>query len=380
MPMEPGTFGLSPSSEKALLALCRIYAKGHGVCLFTGAGVSFTNATRYRTPGWRDLLAEVYEMIHPTEPCAKVREGFLELERGHKKPWNLAQALFEECDSNRVEFERLLRAAIVGRASSPSRRRPTSDDTYQRLARAFLLGAPTLNAVIAFCSHLRAIREHPCFLRNPRVPAVLTSNYDCFLEAGATLKWEKRKVPKPLSWTEWAEIKDVDEELGSYQDRLPVYHIHGYLPYRSVRPRHPLVLTRQEYRVAYAARGFARGTIDRILGRHSALFVGFSFDDELLNQRLKSLASQKGSPAHFAFLKEGEGQRATLQFLKEASVRPILYASHDQIPALLGYVYQAGLKVRERVKLEGSAAVAGGPRYRRLSPGRYWATLLEIKK
>lgn len=345
-------------SDQALDALCRAYRQGP-ICLFTGAGVSFTKAKHYRTPGWWDLLLETYGRIHPRleekERCAR----FAELRIKHPLAWDMASVLVREAGSE-AAFLTIMRRVLVGRTGRDAR--------YKRLPRAYLDHAATLNAVIAFCSRLRAIRVHPCLVPNPNVRAVLTLNYDWFLEGGATQKYNANPF-KPTA------------SLMSKEDppRLPVYHIHGYVPHGIHRkPKYPLILTAESYRKAYEPGTFTRKTLDEFLGHYPALFIGISFDDELLLRRLEALARRDETPTHFALLKQGSSDRALLHRLNSAGVRPILYGCYEQIPTILGQVYQTGLKPEDlKVRLESKTGSRIG--FEQLSRRDYWALLLFSK-
>jgi hypothetical protein len=347
---------VSPTSEQALAALCQVY-RTQRICLFTGAGTSFTEAKHHRTPGWWDLLLETNGEIHPGLEERELKARFAELREQHPQAWDVASALADEAGGE-ANLLAMMRQALVGRTGRDAR--------YKRLPRAYLDNAATLNAVVAFCSRLRAIRIHPCLVPNRAVRAVLTLNYDWFLEGGATQKYNANPF-KPMA------------SLDSKEDppRLPVYHIHGYVPHGIHRePRHPLVLTAKSYHQAYEPCSFARKTLDLFLGRYTTLFIGISFEDELLMQRLEALARESSTPPHFALIKEGGSDRGLLERLhRSAGVQPILYGDHGQIPTLLGHVYEARLTRKElRVPVESKTGKRIG--HHDLSQRDYWALLL----
>jgi hypothetical protein len=346
------------TSDQALDELIQTYQHGP-ICVFTGAGVSFTEARLYQAPGWWDLLLETYLAIHPALSADEARTRFEALRADHPLAWDTASTLVADAGGE-AAFLEIMRRVLVGRTGRDTR--------YKRLPRAYLGHAATLNAVIALCSRLRAIRVHPCFEPNPNVRAVLTLNYDWFLEGGATQKYNANPF-KPMS------SLDSREEPG----RLPVYHIHGYVPHDlREEPEHPLILTAESYRHAYGPGTFTSQMLDCFLGRFPTLFVGISFEDELLVKRLESLAQHAAPSAHFALLKQGSVAEALLDRLRDAGMTPILYADHGLVPAILGRVYQGGLGPDDLVvPLESK----GGKRLgeRRLSPEDYWALLLVNK-
>jgi hypothetical protein len=299
---------------------------------------------------------EVYGRMNPGLGTAELGARFAELKDRHPQAWDLASALAREAGGEQT-FLPLLRRVLVGRTGRDAR--------YKRLPRAYLDEAGTLNAAIAFCSHLRALRRHPCFVPNSNVAAVLTLNYDWFLEGGATQKYNANRF-KPMASLESA----------SDPRRLPVYHIHGYVPHGIHRePRHPLVLTAESYRNAYETTTFTTKTLDDFLGKLPALFVGVSFDDELLLRRLETLAAEPGTPTHFALVRQGSLDPARLERLRAAGVQPILYGSHEHVPAILGHVYLTRMASEDlSVAVESGTGKRTG--YEPLSGQDYWRLLL----
>ena len=180
-------------------------------------------------------------------------------------------------------FTEILCRLLYGRTSvGKKKRRFIGGDEDKRLPIGYLLKAETLNAVIAFCSELSAIRIHPCYKPNHKVVSVLTLNYDCFLEAGATQKHNKGCF-RPIS----------SGSSKQNNEKLPVYHIHGYIPYGGRFPKHDLVLTKDSYHKQYRAGGFAQEQIHHNLSKFPTLFIGISFDDRLLLSHLKVLAKKE---------------------------------------------------------------------------------------
>jgi hypothetical protein len=349
---------VSATSIPMLDSLCQAYRDGQ-ICLFTGAGVSFTTAKHYKSPGWWDLLMETYGQMNPAWGEEELKERFAELKEQHPRAWDLASALAREA-GNEDAFLAIMRRVLVGRTGGDAR--------YKRLPKLYLDKAGTLNAAIAFCSRLRALRSNPCFEPNPDVAAVLTLNYDWFFEGGATQKYNANRF-KPMASTK--------SEL--VPRRMPVYHIHGYVPHGIDRlPRHPLVLTAESYRQAYEARTFTTCTLDRLLGKFPALFVGVSFDDELLLRRLEKLAAKPGAPTHFALARQDSLPAARLARLRGAGVQPILYTDHRVVPAVLGRVYFTRMATEDlSVPVESVTGKRIG--YELLSRQDYWRLLLYNK-
>ncbi len=112
-------------------------------CIFTGAGVSFTQDERYRAPGWkqllRDILAELLEESTPQEADAIVSN----LDSPNRDLWDLTTAV-KGCAKTEEDFLQAIRTAVL--------KENESADSYGRLKIGNLRGAKTLNAIVALCS------------------------------------------------------------------------------------------------------------------------------------------------------------------------------------------------------------------------------------
>lgn len=238
-------------------------------------------------------------------------------------------------------------------------------DKYKRLKRGNLSKAHTLNAVIAFCSRVREIQAHPCLGINPKIRAVITTNYDFFLEAGATTKHQANRF-KPLARTTSREK----------EGKLPVYHLHGYFSfYYCVPPTAPLILDTGSYEKGYQPKGRAVKILKKFLERIPTLFIGFSFEDKFLLDQLQKQRSPRVK--HFALLRAGDNRPPDLLGkVEKAGVSPILYQEHYEVGDLLFEVYastlpEGGVPVIHRLK--------GAEEEKIYSPGQYWSMLIDDK-
>jgi len=334
------------------------------ICLFTGAGVSFTESKYYKSPGWWDLLMEIYGRIRPDLTECDLVLNFKRLREKYSHPWRMASFLQLQTKGDR--FTEILCELLYRRTPVKDLKlRPIGADEDKRLPRAYLNRASTLNSVIAFCSSIRAIRAHACYEKNDKIQAVLTLNYDSFLEAGATQKYNSGRF-KPR----------ISNEPPEKEEQLPVYHIHGYIPYGGRKPAKELVLTSKSYKNEYKPGGKTREILDQFLGKFSTLFIGISFDDELLLQRLEALAKKDIARYHFALLKQGTSNKLLNRILS-ANVFPILYSCHEQIPMILKHVYITGLPETSIVDIE---AIINGKINKvgkmQLSKDEYWKLLV----
>jgi hypothetical protein len=385
---------LSEKAEHRLDELCAVYSNENDrMCVFTGAGVSLIKTSKYIAPDWWGLLKDVYSLLCVSQEWNRKYSSFEDLKREYSDPWKMADFLMEYIDS--TEF-----GVIICRVLNE---RVTKDVIYKRLPRAYLAKAKTLNATIAFCSQIRAKREHQCLKPNDRILAVITINYDCFLEAGATTKYQSFPF-KPIA------SKDYEP----CESQLPVFHIHGYAPYgylfevrkeslrcieqegvpdkvlkplralvdkdamkgdeflknlrkqldkdeiadfKSYRrtildatkviryPKHDLVMSTNSYKAAYqedSDPGFAAWTFNGYLSTTPTLFVGVSFNDRLLIKKLESL-SGRDYPKHFALIKQADSAEVR-QRLSRTNVELISYQDHKS----LKFVFDARQKLGNR--------------------------------
>ncbi len=305
--------------------LITLYRTKEQICIFTGAGVSFTCNDRYRAPGWTALLKQIFLDLMKGYGHKDAGEAFSALKAENPDPWDLATEVKAHAKTDQ-DFLTSIRKVIL--------KENESLDIDGRLKEKNLRGAETLNALISFCSSVREIKRHPCFEVNPKVKAVLTANYDWFLEAGATIK-HQAGLFKPMT------------RPGSSLKRkqLPVYHIHGYIPFgksgeENLMPEEPLILDRKSYECAYRPGSWTLDILDIHLAHYTTLFIGFSFNDRYFLNYLQSLAEKPQTPVHFAFMCNKERRPAgLLDELAKTRVRPILYADHIQIPDLLKTLY-----------------------------------------
>lgn len=301
------------------------------IVLYTGAGVSASPTEtvagkKFGLPTWMGLLQTL-------APGTELSQD----------PWAAADEAVRACGT-RSEFQRKLKELV----ESPD----NYTRNYGQLTSTFLRGAPTLEAVAAFSGQLtgrivgtKGSKTHFRSAANRRLHAVVTANYDCFLESAASSIYRKSPL-QPVT------------ALGSSAasaTRIPVFHIHGYVPhpfYQQVE-RTPavenLILTKDDYNSAWDSQdvlGTTMGPQVHYLRYFTVLFIGFSFADDYVNGLLKRVNSSYLSytgRTHFALLPEKEADAKGRRFFTEIGVTPITYVDHSEIPYLLGTVYTAGL-------------------------------------
>jgi len=317
----------------------------HPTVLYTGAGVSWARDARYGLRGWDDFVRRIL-IAHEPPASPALAEFDRKAEREWAdKPWDMADWVVDRCGPE--AFKRLV-VDIVQREENFQRKWP-------QLSGRFLGSAATLNAVSAFCAQLGGVVEgtKAPTLRvsaNRRVCAVVSSNYDCFLEA-ASASMFIREVLKPVG---------AVGSGGGRLDQIPVFHVHGYGPLpervRKKRPRdirRPFVdpvVTTSDYEAAWQPENVYCPTMGpqiHCLRHYATLFIGFSFRDRWVNGLLRDLNVERRERRdrlyHYALMHRDEMGSRGKGFFSDLGVRPIAVASFSEIPALLGHLYRQGL-------------------------------------
>jgi hypothetical protein len=366
----------SPTQERRrwpeLDSLVRTY-RTKPIVVFAGAGATLAapdpaQGTRFGVGTWTELLDAIVDRAGD----AVLRRRYEQQKRtSPADPWFLADWIHDQLDGPLVStlsevgmFERLVIDAVRGRNDDGTYRNlpPSRGGAIRQLPMPFLHAAPTMNAIVALCGELRAVTgsRHPRprpYLGfrvepNRHIQALVTPNFDPYLEAAASRKY-KRSLLKPVGSVGSA---------GSLR-QIPVFHIHGYVPFRS-EPEYSLtrslVLTSAEYRIQEdhtSALAPALGPQVHLLRHYASLFIGFSFHDPWIEQNLRSLHEQSGTYGYtatrrlprFAIVDGGEFDETRRSWLKtELGVHPIPVDDFAEIPEVLGVLYAAGADRRGR--------------------------------
>jgi hypothetical protein len=322
-------------------SLVRAYCRAP-IVLYTGAGVStgpaeLVQGRKFGLPNWLSLLREA--------AGAKPEETW------PGDPWDAADKASDMCGGTDV-FKKTLRTMV----QQPDNYTPKNG----QLRAPFVNNAPTLRSVAAFSGRLTErifnsnakprANVHFRSSANPRLHAVISANYDCFLESGASSIYRKGPL-KPVT------------ALGSSAastTRIPVFHIHGYVPHPFWQQEDRkqavdrLVVTREDYENVWKKDdvfGTTMGPQIHFLRYYTVLFIGFSFTDEYVNELLRRVNRdylRHTARTHFALLHEPEVRKRGDRLFSELGVTPIKYSNHEEIPDLLGRLYQAGL-VTDRI-------------------------------
>ncbi len=352
----------------------------HPIALYTGAGVSWAEDAGYGLRGWNDFVRRILTEHEGPDSTALAEFDQRVGREWADEPWQMAEWVAERigCEA----FERLVVKSVQREENFPKK--------WKQLSGRFLRSAPTLNAVSAFCAQFAGVVEGAKSLTyrvspNPRVRAVITSNYDPFLEAASSTMFQQ-PILKPVA--------AVGSSVGRL-DQTPVFHIHGYVAYperkkppRDIRPFVAPVVTAKDYEGAWRPRDAFCPTMGpqiHVLRHYTALFIGFSFRDPWVNGLLRRLNEEreKRTPGerlyHYALVKREEVQSKGKGFFTGLGVKPIALNDFDEVPRLLGHLYQRVLAhdYENRIELpvveKRTGKRTGGHVY--LSPDQYWKDL-----
>ncbi len=360
---EPGFLGDSGYRE-----LQRWYRESP-IALYTGAGVSSARkpqkqkgeGPKYGLSGWDDFLGEILSAL-PKAPEHWLKEFKADITiRYRNRPWKIADWIVRRVGKDEfktlvVKFvQRLDNFPDPPKSRSESKQNGKKSKKYKQLGGPFLHAAPTLNALCAFCSQLTGVvkgarkntyRVSP----NPRVRAVVTTNYDPFLEAASSTMFIRHRL-KPVG---------ARGSVVGNLHQIPVFHVHGYVPYpergqrkkrRAIVPMVDPVITTDNYEKAWrpdSPFSFTMGPQVHMLRHYCTLFVGFSFRDAWVNQLLRRLKKEREKHdrpfSHYTLMKRSEIEAKGRNFFDHLGVTPIALDCYNQIPECLGRLYQEGLK------------------------------------
>jgi len=332
------------------------YSDKYQVVIYTGAGVSTSpqkliEGKRYGIPLWIPLLEQISELRDINDwPKLTNRIPIPNIKEDDKDPFTVVHETIKKCGGKEEFFFRL--KEII-----------KWDDNYidsnGQLCSTFISNAPTLNAVSSFCGRLDGrvfdkdnpepdrITFHSTL--NNRIRAVLTTNYDCFLESAASNMYRKSPL-KPVT---------AKGSRAGHIKRIPVFHIHGYIHHpkfqrSSTKEREltikDLVITRDEYEKQWNPKdvfGITMGPQIHYLRYFTVIFIGFSFEDKYVCNLLRQINKdylKSAKRTHLALVSQKEVDSKPDSFYDEMGITPVIYTNHKDIPDLLFKVYRAGLQ------------------------------------
>lgn len=320
----------------------------HPIALYTGAGVSWAKDKNYGLRGWDNFVKRILK-DHEGLNSTILEEFELRSSQEWKdEPWEMAEWVAERIGKG--AFERHIMEIV--------QKQENFQKKYKLLSGKYLKSASTLRSVAAFCAKFRSgklvIYDKGAVaiyqpVPNPRLRAVLTSNYDPFLEAASSTMY-RNPILKPVG-ARGSSVGNLSQ--------IPVFHIHGYVnfPRKFVKEKkseiEPLVdpvITKSDYESAWKSDdvfNFTMGPQIHVLRHNAVLFVGFSFRDRWVNNLLEDLNKErkcrKDRLFHYALMKKEDVESKGERFFKNLGVKPISLKKFKEIPNLLSVLYQQAL-------------------------------------
>lgn len=222
----------------------------------------------------------------------------------------------------------------------------------------------TMASVASFC----AVREGPeHFVPNPRVHAIINTNYDSVFRAYMGRRYRmSRRSPNSLGADRL--VRTIERpSAGSKYGRMPVYYVHGFIRFDTDTEDMQSgaadlrVLTEQEFFNFFNnPNGMFNYSFLHLLREYPCLFVGMSLKDDNVRRLLhyskkerkaaymtegrEEADAERRSVRHFAILKRPEGDelvKATRISLRRLGVTALWVKEHDHIRNRLRDLYES---------------------------------------
>lgn len=274
--------------------------------LFVGSGIS--KRYLYKYPNWNELLRLSFEKVNP-DPFY-FQKNYDQLSRSGLSDFeiNTSLATIIENDFNAAFFDRKIKLNIGNPKNPTWAKRGISP--YKMFLSSFFKKM-TLNRNPQLSEEIKKFR----LLKN-KVSAVITTNYDSFLEK---------------------EIFNSDFKVFTHQNELfsadsyniaEIYKIHG-----SASDASSIVITKHDYDLFFESRKLIIAKMMTLFAESPIVFLGYSFTDENIQSIITEFLScltdveLKDIAEHFIFISYKKGE-----FDLHEVKRTITTVSGDQIP------------------------------------------------
>ncbi len=210
-------------------------------------------------------------------------------------------------------------------------------------------------------SYSGALTRNPKYAPNPKVAAVVTTNYDDLLRSYV---WEKFVVQDDPAHAESRRIlRTVDRPSATPRHgMINLYHVHGFLQLKKYETNGDrdaglgsIVLTESDYFDEFSTRStYFPSVLHQTMSHHVCVFVGMSMTDQNINrilhqvrydfdtsvQRESSGSSRRSVGHHIALLCDNQQDKDVVAaLLEELRVMPIWYHDHSEIPEIIKEIY-----------------------------------------
>ena len=297
-------------------ALKREYEREE-LALFVGAGISKDAGI----PQWNELLnALLSKMIasrikdKDSRILPEYLDSIIELAHQNQENTPITQMRYIKGAFSPDEYNKLVHEVL-----------------YSRKPRA---NTELLNTIAAICTPRR---------NHIGVQGVITYNFDDLLERCL----QKSKIQ--------TNVLSCEDDI-STPDKLSIFHVHGYMPYKvdEDSPNTDLIFSEEDYHKVYRD-AYCWSNLAQLnyLREHTCLFIGCPLTDPNLRRLLDVARRNNEKPRHFAFLRRnnvannGKVDQKALELYKDidASLRERYYAAlglniiwidnFDEIPQIL---------------------------------------------
>jgi hypothetical protein len=267
------------SRAQAIGQLKRAFDQGR-LALFLGAGVSVAS----QVPKWDQLVVSLYVNGIARRLGRYVRVPGLVASVGNwaskrkDVPLEVSARGLREYYSGDPEFVAMMRAMLYGLTGLQQWSRPRPTEIRKLLEEK----NETLSAVAQLCR--RSVRG------SRGAQLVVTYNYDDLLE------WILGPHPHEAIW----------KAVPTKRDRLPIYHVHGFIPLQDGRGSSldEIVLSEDQYnRTAQNPYSWNNLVQMRALSEYVGLMVGLSLTDRNLRRILDNLRAMPSRTPSFALMK-----------------------------------------------------------------------------
>jgi hypothetical protein len=361
--------------SNALESLKDTYRKNSQIGLVLGAGVTKDSGGQlYSQLAYKTFKQAIFSK--KLKSVSKNTKDYIndQFERYEKRsenqsdvflsPDKILQFVYEHIDSkanlikiiHNILYEKLYNA-VKKQKKGNMNQHPFQDKKYPLVPENIYKDNKTLDALITFCAALpgtmltpkSSVQKRARPYTNPKVGAILTTNYDNLFEAAFNSKYLV-KLMIPVG-------REASKDPGKRKRKrvIPVYHMHGYISYvpmkgGTLKTSEELVISEEDYFwTFYNLLGFSNIVATSIFRQFSCLFVGCSMIDQnirrilyqLQRERIKSTDLKK----HFAILAPATGGKEDYEksLLGNLNITPIRVENEnnfgEEITNILKAVY-----------------------------------------
>jgi len=281
---------MTVKQQETIEQLCQTYREAAQIGLVAGAGVTFKSGV----PLYKDFANQLFDLARQERKLRKVAPAIVEYVMANFKNLDpeIVLQFVDHHLKKRDDLPWLVRKVLYNQLGSVGKR-------FHTIAPEKYTENSTLNAVITLCSArpdgpVVQAPERTRWEVNPKIGAILTTNYDDLIEGAFGSKYGIKGM-KPVAREESREIRKGKELV------IPVYHMHGYVSYvghvddhSKVRASDEFVMAEDDYyRTFYNLLGFANVRAMSMLRAFPCMFVGCSLDDTNLRRILYQLRRER---------------------------------------------------------------------------------------